>query len=73
MKKGIKSRHHIYPKQRHSDLKHKYTRAELETTIRIYHEKHKQWHILFGNLTIREIIELLTRVERLAKRKRGLR
>lgn len=64
-----KSRHHIYPKSRHGDLKHYYSHQELETTIKIYHEKHIQWHTLFGNMTIDEVIELLVRVKRLSKRK----
>ena len=27
--------------------------------------KHRAWHILFGNLSLREVIELLTRLERI--------
>lgn len=73
MKKGQKSRHHIYPRSRHKELKQHYSHLELETTLKIYHERHIMWHKLFGNLHIGEVIDLLIRVERITKRKGGKR
>lgn len=65
------SRHHIYPKSRHRELRGKIPSNMLEKTIKMFHTKHEYWHLIFGNLTIDEIIELLIRVKSLIKNKGG--
>jgi 5-methylcytosine-specific restriction endonuclease McrA len=54
---GKLTRHHIVPRSRHGKSK-KYNLLMLEK------ERHQFWHILFGNRTIREAIELLERIDR---------
>ena len=59
-KKNI-TRHHILPRSRKG--KH-----EKENILHIEWEKHQSYHILFGNRTLEEAIELLIRVHRAKKR-----
>jgi len=51
---GKKNKHHLTPKSR-GGKKSKYNEAELD----IY--RHNAWHLLFHNLTLDEVIELLKR------------
>ena len=49
--------HHLYPKVRR--IKH-----TDEYVIRLWRGKHCAWHFIFGARTIKEVIELLQRIER---------
>lgn len=55
---GKKNTHHLTPKSR-GGRKSKYNELELD----IY--RHNAWHLLFHNLTLREVIELLERLEQI--------
>ena len=60
---GKFNRHHIKAKSRGGD--------SLESNLlRMDTNRHDAWHLLFGNLTIEEIIVLLDRVDQTKKRKR---
>jgi hypothetical protein len=41
--------------------------ATVQNLLWIYKERHEMWHILFANLSIDEVIELLIRVSRAKK------
>jgi len=50
------SRHHLCPKSRGG-------KDNQENIFILWNQKHEAWHILFGNRTIPEIIEILKRIE----------
>lgn len=54
--------HHLIPKSRCPHC------ARRPNLIVINKEKHVEWHKVFGNLTLREVIELLQRLERAKKK-----
>ena len=56
----FRNRHHLRPKSRGGD-------ARFSNMLLMDMKRHAMWHILFGNLTLDEVIELLIRVRR-AKR-----
>ena len=60
-----RTRHHLIPKARRGELKHKYIAGDFERTLNLWLERHRAWHFLFGNMTIPEIIEVLMRIERI--------
>ena len=54
---GIKSRHHLKPKSRGGE--------SIESNLIDFdRSRHDAWHFLFSNLTLDEVIELLTRLKR---------
>jgi len=55
-----RNRHHIKPKSRGG-------KATMQNLLLFDVAKHQEWHVMFGLMTIDEVIELLTRVSR-AKR-----
>lgn len=50
-KAGWTNKHHLTPKSRD---------RKSETTIKLDVYRHDAWHLLFGNKTLSEIIEVLT-------------
>lgn len=60
-----RSRHHLIPKSRRSEVKHSYSKSDFEKTLTLWVEKHRAWHLLFGNQTIEEIIETLERIKKI--------
>lgn len=66
----IKNKHHLIPKSRRRDYKHKKV-CDTSKTLKLWEDKHKNWHHLFGTMTIFEIIECLERVARIKGLKRS--
>jgi hypothetical protein len=67
MKKERITRHHIIPKSRvnnHTDSQdqswNRYPRI-----LMLWKDHHVAWHILFDNATLKEIIKILQKIERL--------
>lgn len=56
------TRHHLTPKSRNHSNSRPYNLLSL------WWEKHQAWHVLFGNRTLEEIIEVLLRVKRFKDR-----
>ena len=69
MKKKRTTRHHLTPKSRlkFRTLYNDMSVVEYERILRLYRDKHNAWHILFGNLTLEEIIKVLLRIKQLKK------
>lgn len=61
----MKTRHHLIPKSRKNDVKHIYKKGDFERTLTLWVEKHRAWHLLFGNQTLDEIIETLERIKKM--------
>lgn len=59
-----KTRHHLIPKSRRHDYKNKFI-CETSRVLILWEEKHKNWHHLFGNMTIYEIAECMLRIARI--------
>lgn len=60
-----KSRHHLIPKSRWSEFMKTYTKEEKNTTLLLHEDSHRNWHYLFGNKTLDEIIALLQRIKQI--------
>jgi hypothetical protein len=58
---GKFNRHHITPKSRGGKNK-------KSNILRMDKNRHQAWHLLFNNLKLEEVIELLKRLERLKNR-----
>jgi len=54
--------HHIVPKSR--ILPCKRTRAKLQELLLMKIDRHDYWHRIFGDMTLDEVVELLTRLQR---------
>ena len=61
-KAGWKTEHHLTPKERKG-------KKELSNLLSLDAYRHQAWHLLFGNKTLREIIELLERIEQIKQSK----
>ena len=64
-KKKGRNRHHLKPKSRGGQ-------ALDSNLLLIKLQRHVEWHKIFGNLTLDEIIELLIRVQRAKKHQEAL-
>ncbi len=60
-KRRWRNLHHLTPRSRNGN----HTRANL---LLIHEDRHVEWHRVFGNLTLEEVIELLLRVQRAKQR-----
>jgi len=67
MKKERVTRHHLVPQERtknHTESQdqswHRYPRF-----LMLWKAHHVAWHLLFGNATLKEIIKILQRIEKL--------
>ena len=65
--KDFKTKHHLIPKERIKDetLKYNFSDYAYPRVLRLWRSKHNWWHLLFGNLTLEEIILVLQRIERM--------
>lgn len=60
---GKNNRHHLRPKSRGGDA--------LESNLLVMDmERHNAWHFLFKNMTLDEIINLLSRIREVKKSRR---
>jgi len=59
-----KTKHHLIPKSRKHDYKHKQV-CETSRVLILWEEKHKNWHQLFSNMTLKEIILTLQRIHKI--------
>jgi hypothetical protein len=62
-RRGWRDRHHVIPKVRGGC-------ADIDNMLLIKRYRHVEWHKLFFNLTLNEVIELLIRVQRATKNQR---
>jgi len=69
-----KTKHHLIPKSRRHDYKKRFV-CETSRVLLLWEEKHKHWHVLFGNMTVLEIAECMLRIARIKgiKRRRSNR
>lgn len=66
-RKNYISRHHLCPKERlklHTENENQ-VRENYHRILNLWRDKHNAWHLLFHNLTLHEIIELLQRIEKI--------
>jgi len=59
-KAGWKTDHHLTPKEKGGKKK-------PDNILSLDAYRHQAWHLLFGNKTLREIIEMLERIEQIKK------
>lgn len=61
------TRHHLVPKEKvkNETYNQDYTKKDFDKVLKMFRYKHTFWHIIFGNLTLHQIILLLQRVERM--------
>lgn len=59
----LMSRHHLTPKSRGGSW-------SMDNILKLWRDRHDAWHLLFGNMTLSEIIVALTRIERMKERLR---
>jgi len=62
---GKKNKHHLIPRSRRGN-------SNPENLLVLDTSHHIAWHFLFGNLTLKEIIALLQRMQRCQRRKKHL-
>ena len=55
-----RNRHHLIPKSRNG-------KATPDNLLLMDIDKHKEWHRIFGLMTLDEVIELLIRLRRIKK------
>lgn len=60
----MKTKHHLIPKSRKANYKRKFM-CETSRVLVLWEQKHKNWHHLFSNMTLDEIIVTLNRVRRI--------
>ena len=58
------TKHHLVPKIRVKSGTHKddWSVFEYARILHLWRDKHDSWHLLFGNLTLSEIIKVLERI-----------
>lgn len=59
-----KTKHHLIPKSRKHDYKHKQV-CETSRVLILWDNRHENWHFLFNTMTLDEIIITLNRVRRI--------
>jgi len=66
-RRNYKSRHHLVPKERVKLKNYNENQVDehLQRVLMLWRIKHDAWHVLFHNLTLREIRELLDRLEQI--------
>jgi len=66
-RRNYSSKHHLVPKERMKlkNYNENQVNEHLQRVLILWRTKHDAWHVLFHNLTLREIIELLNRVEQI--------
>ncbi len=70
---NYKTRHHLIPKIRKRKKNYRQDQAELyvDTTLKLWRDKHDAWHLLFKDMTLDEIIKCLERVRWLCLKKQA--
>lgn len=59
-----KTKHHLIPKCRKENYKKKII-CETSRTLMLWENSHKNWHFLFGTMTLQEIILTLQRIHKI--------